>query len=343
MYKLNRFVFITLGNYTCTMTKFNSEENTISNYFTIAFYNLENLFDVFNDKYTNDDAFLPNSERNWTPKRYKKKVRKLGYAISKVGIKTAKKLPTIVGLAEVENKLVIEDLLKSKFLKNHNYDIVHYDSPDERGIDVAMIYNKDNFEVIRSEVYELDLTMKNGIPDHTRDVLVVLGLINGEAIYLVMNHWPSRREGQELTEPKRIMASNKVIEVLNNIKTEDPNAKIIVMGDFNDDPKSKSIKQLVQQHDLYNPMESLMSFNRGSLNHLLRWNLFDQILFSTNFFEFDREKHAFSKANIFDKEFLKQFKGKYKGSPFRTYVGRKYKGGYSDHFPVYIHLKKGNT
>ena len=108
-------------------------------YFTIAFYNLENLFDIFDDKYTRDDDFLPTSEKHWTPKRYKKKVRKLGYTISKIGTKTSSNLPVLIGLAEVENKLVVNDLIHSKFLKTENYDIVHYDSPDERGIDVALI------------------------------------------------------------------------------------------------------------------------------------------------------------------------------------------------------------
>ena len=112
------------------------------------------------------------------------------------------------------------------------------------------------------------------------------------------------------------------------------------MGDFNDNPLNKSIKQMVNLQDLFNPMENLLSFSKGSLSYRLQWNLFDQILFSTNFFEHNSKKHSFSKADIFDNAFLKQFKGKYKDTPFRTYVGLKYKGGYSDHFPVYIHLKK---
>ena len=125
----------------------------ITPYHTIAFYNLENLFDTFDDKFTFDDDFLPNSEKNWTKKRYRKKVSKLGYAISNIGVRISKKYPAIVGLAEVENKLVIDDLLNSKFLKDKSYDYVHYDSPDERGIDVAMIYDTTVFEVINTEVF----------------------------------------------------------------------------------------------------------------------------------------------------------------------------------------------
>ena len=311
-----------------------------SHYFTIAFYNLENLFDTFDNKDTHDNDFLPASEKRWTPRRYKKKIRKLGYTISKIGFKTSGKLPVIIGLAEVENKQVINDLIDSKFLKSNNYGIVHYDSPDERGIDVALIYNKAFFKVKASETFSIDLFDEFGEIDHTRDVLLIEGYLNEEKIYVLVNHWPSRREGEKKSSPKRQIASDRVTEIINLIKQRDNNPKVIVMGDFNDNPSNKSVKQLVNSQDLYNPFEYLLSYDKGSLNYRFGWNLFDQILFSTNFFEHKTNTHSFSKANIFDEEFLKQFKGKYKGNPFRTYVGKKYKGGYSDHFPVYIHLKK---
>ena len=310
-----------------------------THYHTIAFYNLENLFDTFDDKFTFDDDFLPKSAKKWTEKRYRKKVRKLGYAISNIGSKTTKKHPAIVGLAEVENKLVIDDLLNSKFLENKLYDYVHYDSPDERGIDVAMIYDTRVFKVINTEVFPLDLVDENGRRDYTRDILMVEGKLNSELMYFVVNHWPSRRQGVEESEPTRLLASKKALEVISKIKGRNQYAKIIVMGDFNDGPLNKSVKQLVQTENLFNPMEQLKSFIRGSLSHRREWNLFDQILFTTNFFEYQKEEHSFSKADIFDREFLRQYKGKYRGNPFRTFVGKKYKGGYSDHFPVYIHLK----
>lgn len=319
--------------------KFKKEKQTA--YYTIAFYNLENLFDTFDDKRTRDDDFLPSSEKRWTQKRYRKKLRKLGYTISKIGAKTTKTIPAIVGLAEVENRLVVSDLISSKGLKDKPYNIVHFDSPDERGIDVALIYNTKLFSVEKTEVFSLNLFDKFGQRDYTRDILLVEGLLNNEKIYVLVNHWPSRREGVDESEKKRLLASGKVIEIINLIKQRDNNPKIIVMGDFNDNPTNKSIKQLIMSQDLYNPMEALLSYSRGTLNYRSEWNLFDQILFSTNFFEYNPNKHSFSKANIFDSEFLKQFRGKYKGNPFRTFVGRKYKGGYSDHFPVYIHLKKG--
>lgn len=315
--------------------------NPENDYFTIAFYNLENLFDTKDDLYTNDDGFLPNSERRWTEKRYRKKLRKLGYTISKIGKKASQKPPVVVGLAEVENQVVVEDLIQSKFLKDRPYDFVHYDSPDERGIDTAMIYDTRYFEVVRSEVHSLKLLDENGEIDHTRDILEVEGLINGELVHILVNHWPSRREGADETAHKRIAASSKLIEIVNERTANNPEVKILIMGDFNDDPTCQSIKNLINETNVYNPMDVLLSYSRGSLSFRLKWNLFDQIMFTTNFFEFKKDKHSFSRANIFDQQFLKQFKGKYRGNPFRTYVGRKYKGGYSDHFPVYLLLKKG--
>ena len=309
-------------------------------YQTIAFYNLENLFDTFDDKRTFDNDFLPSSEKRWTEKRYRKKLKKLGHVISQIGTKTTGTHPAIIGLAEVENRLVVDDLINSKSLKDKNFDLVHFDSPDERGIDVALIYNTKIFSVEHTEVFSLALYDEHGERDYTRDILLVEGSLNNEKIYVLVNHWSSRREGVEISEPKRLIASNKAIEIITSIKSNNNDAKIIVMGDFNDGPFNKSVKQLVNSHDLYNPMEALKSYTRGSLNHRSEWNLFDQILFSTNFFEFNPNGHSFSKADIFDKAFLKQYKGKYKGNPFRTYVGRKYKGGFSDHFPVYINLKK---
>lgn len=311
-----------------------------NDYFTIAFYNLENLFDTFDDLNTYDNDFLPNSDRRWTEKRYHKKLKKLGSVISQIGTATTNKYPVLVGLAEVENRLVIDDLINSSSLKNSQYDLVHFDSPDERGIDVALIYDKKYFKVIHSEVYSVELFDEDGSPDHTRDILFVEGLLNNEKISVLVNHWPSRREGVELSEPARIIASNKAIEIIKSINSRDENAKVIVMGDFNDNPLNKSVKNLMQSHDLYNPMNDLPTYTRGSLNHRKEWYLFDQILFSTNFFEYGKGKHSFSRVDIFDKTFLKQYKGKYKGNPFRTYAGYKYKGGFSDHFPVYLHLKK---
>lgn len=309
-------------------------------YHTIAFYNIENLFDTIDNPNTYDNDFLPKSEKQWTPKRYKKKLKKLGFAISKIGSEKSKTLPAIVGFAEVENKKVVEDLIQSKSLRDYNYNVVHYDSKDERGIDVALIYDTTRFEVTHSKTFSINLYNNKGLPDYTRDILWVEGILNNEKIHILVNHWPSRREGLEISEPKRLTASSKVGEIISLIREKDPNAKVIIMGDFNDNPRNQSIKQLVNGYDLYNPMESLVSFSRGSLTYKKEWFLFDQILFSTNFFEHKPNTHSFSTADVFDPEFLKQFKGKLKGNPFRTYIWKFYKGGYSDHFPVYVRLKE---
>jgi predicted extracellular nuclease len=314
----------------------NSEEKKITH--TIAFYNLENLFDIYNDATKHDNDFLPGSEKRWTKKRYDRKIYKLGQVISKIGFEESEKPPAIVGLAEVENKNVIQDLINSKDLENYNYDFVHYDSQDERGIDVALIYDKAFFSVEKSKTYSVYLEDEIGDQDYTRDILYVSGFLHSEKLHCIVNHWPSRREGELLSNPKRIKAAEKVIEIINNIKQDDPNAKILVMGDFNDNPSNDSMKLLSQKAELYNPMETMLSYSRGSLNHNFKWNLFDQILFSTNLFETQKDKLKFDEANIFDEKFLTQYKGKFKGQPFRTFAGKKYKGGYSDHFPVYVQL-----
>ncbi len=307
--------------------------------YTVAFYNLENLFDTTDDPYTLDDDFLPDSEKAWTYKRYEKKIFKLGTAISNIGFSETGKAPILVGVAEVENKRVLEDLIASKHLKNKNYGIVHYDSPDERGIDVGLIYQKQYFEVTNSEKIQVLVDNDHGERDYTRDILRVTGYLNNEEVHILINHWPSRRDGAELTAYKRIVAAQKNREIIDQITSENADAKIIIMGDFNDDPHSESVKNHLVQNDLFNPMERLLTRYRGTTNYRSQWNLFDQIIFSHNFHKYEKGKHCFSDASIFDDDFLKIYKGRYKGNPFRTYVGRKYLGGYSDHFPVYMRLR----
>lgn len=307
---------------------------------TVAFYNIENLFDLRDSRFTNDGDFLPESVKRWTPKRYKNKLRKIGFAISNIGRIETGKHPAIVGLAEVENAKVLEDLLDSKHLDDLDYDYVHFDSLDERGIDVAILYDTNVFKPLHTETFSVTLTDDDGSPDYTRDILLVGGILDGEKVHVIVNHWSSRREGQKETEFKRLAASEKVSEIIESITSEDDDAKIIILGDFNDTPQNESLKRLVEDHNLYNPFETLRSFTRGTVKHRRQWFVFDQVLISTNFFKSSNAQFEFFKANIFDADFLKQFNGPFKGAPFRTYVGKKYKGGYSDHFPVYTILKK---
>lgn len=307
---------------------------------TIAFYNLENLFDLKDDKHTNDHDFLPISRKKWTYKRYNNKLRKLGFAISNIGLNETDKHPALIGLAEIENDTVIKDLIDSKHLKDCNYKFVHYDSLDERGIDVALLYDHNCFKVTNSETFSVYLTTEEGLPEYTRDILLISGILEEEIIHVIVNHWSSRREGKNETEYKRLAASRKVEDIISQIKSKNDDPKIIVMGDFNDDPSNRSVQQLVERQDLFNPMQSLLSYSRGSTSHNFQWNLFDQIMFSKNFFDTHSNTFSYDMANIFDDDFLKLLNGKYKGKPFRTYIGKKYQGGYSDHFPVYATLQK---
>lgn len=306
---------------------------------TIAFYNTENLFDVFVDDKTNDNDFLPKSAKNWTKQRYERKIYKLGSVISKIGFETTRKPPVIVGLAEVENDAVLQDLIQSDDLKNHPYGFIHYDSLDERGIDVALLYNKDEFVVEHSKAFPIHIEEASGKTDYTRDILLVTGYLNGEKIHLLVNHWPSRHEGKDETDYKRLIAEMRLTEIISRLKNDNGDAQIIVLGDFNDNPNSQSILNLKKNNGLFNTMESVWSYSRGSVNHNFAWILFDQILLTPNFLEEGIGPFKFLKAEIFDEKFLTQYDGKFKGQPYRTYVGKKYKGGFSDHFPVYIQVK----
>jgi len=308
---------------------------------TIGFYNVENLFDIVDNPTTYDDDFTPTGKNKWTNKRYQIKIKKLGSVISQLGMHKSKYPPAIVGLVEVENAKVVNDLVNSSNLKKHHYKFVHYDSPDERGIDVALLYNKQLFEIIDSEHFSLYLEDEKGERDYTRDILVVSGNLNGELVHILVNHWPSRGEGIEESEPKRIEAAKLARSIAKGIQAKNYDAKIIIMGDFNDDPTNKSVKDYLVSEDFYNPMESILDRDSvGSLTYDGKWNLFDQIIFSKNFLKKEEGKLYFKHAEVFNKEWLKIFKGKLKGSPFRTYIGPWYQGGFSDHFPVYMYLKK---
>ncbi len=317
---------------------FKSKEKN-RNAFTIAFYNLENLFDTVDDPKTFDDDFTSGGKLKWNKKRYFKKISKLSYVIKQLGTEKSFVPPVLVGVAEVENKKVLEDLVRSKNLQKFHYNYVHYDSLDDRGIDVGLLYNKQLFELLHSERFSLYIENEEGEQDFTRDVLLVKGNFNGELMYILVNHWPSRRQGTEESEYKRVKASELNREIIDKIRLEDEKAKIVVMGDFNDNPTNKSIQNLIKE-DFYNPMQSLLSKRKGTLKHKDDWYLFDQIIFSKNFIEVKEHQHSFKYAEVFDRDFLKVFKGKNKGKPFRTFIGPWYQGGFSDHFPVYVYLKK---
>lgn len=316
-----------------------AKAHSTSKKISIAFYNLENLFDIEDDPNTLDDDFTAEGYKNWNGKRYSKKLNKLSRVISQIGFKETLQAPILVGVAEVENKEVLQSLTETKDLKDLGYDLVHYDSPDERGIDVGLLYRKDYFEVLDSETVSVYLESEHGERDYTRDILHVTGNLQGVKIHVLVNHWPSRRSGVEESEPKRITAAQKNRSIIENIQAQDPEARIVVMGDFNDGPHNKSIKNHLVQRDLYNPMVFLSTRYEGSLNHDFEWYLFDQIILSTNFMRLHNNPLTYEMSNIYNEHYLTEFKGRFKGNPFRTYAGKRYLGGYSDHFPVYCIFK----
>lgn len=307
--------------------------------FTIAFYNLENLFDTRDDPNKLDDDFTPKGFKKWTPKRYRRKIKKLAKTISRLGVQTSNYPPVLVGLAELENKLVIREMLDTKALRGKGYKYIHFDSPDERGIDTALLYHPQHFEEISSENIFLQVENPDGRPDATRDILYVHGKLHGEPVHIFVNHWPSRRDGADETAYKRIKAAETIHRTMRRIEEKQKTPNYLIMGDFNDGPFDQSIKTLLSGADLYNPMEKLIGEDRGSANYKQRWSLFDQIILSDTFFKKGSGHHSFAHANIFDDHLLKEWSGRYKGNPFRTYVGKKYLGGHSDHFPVYIQLR----
>lgn len=313
----------------------------------IAFYNIENLFDTINDPNKNDEEFLPDGTYQWSSERYLEKLDNLSFVIDQIGNKYNNQRPAILGLCEIENRQVIEDLINTERLRPHNYGIVHYDSPDRRGVDVGLIYQKSKFTVISSASYTLR------IPDRedffTRDQLLVTGIMDNDTLNIIVNHWPSRRGGQKGSAPLRNAAADLNRYIVDSILTVNPNSKIIVMGDLNDDPDNDSVykhlrakgkKNKLIEGDLYNTMWDLYRSGVGSLAYQGRWNLFDQIIISQGLLDNNKDSWELYAAHVFNENFLVSQEGRYAGYPFRTYSGGTYIGGYSDHFPTYIILVK---
>lgn len=311
----------------------------------IAFYNIENLFDTIPGD--NDSEFTPSSEKQWNTERYFQKMETMASVMVEIGADFTGTAPAIVGLSEIENITVLEDLVKAEPIKDYNYQIVHFDGSDYRGVDCALLYRPEFFTVTHTAMHVVRT------PDdpnfRTRDQLVVSGIYDGEEMHFIILHWPSRRGGEKRSAPKRAAAADVTRHIFDSILNINPNAKIICMGDLNDDPIDKSVKTHLNvtgtKEDailpkLYNPMEELYKKGIGSLAYQDKWNLFDQIIMTPEFLNSDKSSYRFHKAHIYNKTYLTQKEGKFKGYPFRTYVGNTYMGGYSDHFPVYIYLIK---
>lgn len=314
---------------------------------SVGFYNLENLFDTINDPNTNDEEYLPQGKNHWTSERYVKKVSNMAYAISRIGDNLMPIPPMILAISEIENRRVVEDLVGHDYLKKFNYQIVHYDSPDRRGVDVGLIYNPSYFTVTNSAVHRLDYS--NDTSFRTRDQLVVTGTIYGETLHIIVCHWPSRRGGEARSRPLRNAAADLSRHIIDSLLALDANAKIVMMGDLNDDPNdvsllervnAKSERADVDSKSMYNPYYNMYKRGDGSLAYRDAWNNFDQIMVSPALVNGGNNSFTISSAKIYNANFLTNTKGQYRGYPFRTFSYGSFMGGYSDHYPVYILLVK---
>ena len=315
-----------------------------------AFYNCENFYDTVHNLSVNDVEFLPTSEKKYNSAVYFDKVKHLATVISQIGVDINSVGIAFLGVAEIENDTVLNDLIHHPLLKNRNYRFVHYDSRDARGVDVALIYNPNYFTVTASKPLQVRFSEDSKDVYYTRDVLFVQGKLDGETVNIYVNHWPSRLGGEERSAPARAAAAMVCKHHMDSILKIRPNEKFIIMGDLNDDPISASITEVLNAKDkikdvksggLYNPWTELYKKGLGTLAYQDAWGLFDQIIISQAWLPKQQSGFFFYRQHIFNKDFMIETRGRYKGYPMRTWDGNNYRGGYSDHFPTYIvFLKK---
>ena len=301
--------------------------------FSVLFYNTENCFDCFDDTTNNgDDEYLPSSIKHWTFNRYKDKLNNIAKTIIAAGEWNP---PVLIGLCEIENETVMKQLIAWTGLGNMNYRYIHYESRDRRGIDVALLYSKDRFDPMESKPVHIEL----GDNRHTRDILLVKGVIDHtDTIFAIVNHWPSRYGGALTSEPSRMSASKTLCFICDSLRGENPDAKIIVMGDFNDTPEDKSIHTIVN-NDFINLSHNSKKIE-GTNKYRYQWELIDQILISGEYYLDLQGMDVKSEFKIIDLPFLLESDPSYLGvKPYRTYQGPIYKGGFSDHLPVMVTFK----
>lgn len=319
----------------------------------IGFYNLENLFDTINDPNIDDEEFLPEGKNRWNTEKYNTKLHNLAYAISTIGTdKSEGQFYTpdgiaVLGVSEMENRRVLEDLVAQPEIKDRNYQIIHYESPDRRGVDVALLYNPKYFTVKNSKSYHLHVPDR---PDFvTRDQLVVTGTFDDEEMSFIVMHWPSRYGGEKRSLPGRLAAAALCRHIADSIINENPNAKIVMMGDFNDYPTNKSIIEGLRakgsvkdlkEGDFFNPMYDLHKKGIGTNYYRDVKGVLDQTIITQSLLKTDFSTYQMLKPVVHAKSFLMQHEGRYNGYPWRTFGSGVWLGGYSDHFPVYIILLK---
>lgn len=317
--------------------------------FAIGFYNLENLFDTINDpSLRNNDEFTPTGTNKWGTMKYNAKLKNMSYAISKIGV--TQYTPdgvAVLGVSEIENRSVLEDLVKQPAIADRNFQIVHHDGPDRRGVDCALLYNPKYFTLTSWK--SIPFTIADRPTFRSRDQLLVTGILAGEEIHILVNHWPSRYGGEVASRPLRVAAAELSKSIADSLLAINPDAKIVIMGDLNDDPTNVSCAEVlnakqhiseVEKGGLYNAMWSIFAKGNGSLGYQDTWCLYDQIIISYDWLGNDYSSLKFVKPEVFNKPFLTEQTGKRKGYPLRTHSGGVWKNGYSDHFPTLIYAIK---
>ncbi len=313
----------------------------------VGFYNLENLYDTIDDPLKSDEEFTPKGSLSYTSVRYHKKIAHLAKAICDIGAYRKIAGADLLGICEVENAGVLEDLVKDSALKNLQYAYVLLEGPDARGVDPALLYKKNSFEVLESKSFAVHLPKDTAYK--TRDILLVRGKLFGEDMAIFVNHWPSRRGGELKSRENRNAAARRLRYLADSVERNNTGIKIILMGDLNDDPVNECVKKYIGTFEkvgqeksglYYNPFESLFKKGIGSLAYKDSWNLFDQLMFNQNFWIADNKGLRVVEARIHNLVYLRSDYGNFKGYPFRTYSGGIYTGGYSDHFAAYVILKR---
>lgn len=317
-----------------------SQKKMLRDEYTVLSYNVENLFDTVDDLKVPDEEFLPQSEKKWTLERYQKKLDDLAKVIAGVN---PSDYPEIIGLVEIENKSVLQDLINTAVIKDQSYGIIHEESPDYRGIDVALLYRKDAFKAKWHEI--LPVVFADDTAFKTRDILHVVGKIKNNKVHVFVNHWPSRIGGDEKTEPKRVLAASVLKAKVDEVSAADPNALVIIMGDMNDEPVNKSLREILgaQSPDTDSKLVNLMmpddQKGLGTYFYSGNWNMLDNIIVSKGMIAGKKIKVENRKGEIFRSDWMVFTNKNGDKTPNRTYVGDKYTGGVSDHFPVYFKMK----
>lgn len=312
----------------------------------VAFYNLENLFDTINNNGKYDKEFSPGGKNKWDGHKYRTKIGNMAYAISQMTTTATPVGPAIIGVSEIENKTVLDDLVAAEAIADRGYKVIHHDSPDKRGVDVGLLYNPRFFRPIHVTNHTLYV---DKLPNFkTRDQMAVFGLLGGSKVGVIVNHWPSRRGGSAESSWLREAAAALSKHIADSLTAKYPDISIIIMGDLNDDPNNKSCAETLgavrnaedcMEGGYYNPFWAKLDAGIGSYIYRGEWDLFDQIIINHNLLH-GKGGLKFRSAEVLNKEFLKQADGQYKGYPFRTFSGGVWTGGYSDHFPTEIYLSK---